>query len=227
MRWHPHSNVAMRSLSIAILVGVMQIASPAARAGIDDTETARRLYESATRHFDLTEYEAALNDFKEGYRHKDDPVFLYNIAQCYRLMNKNDEALKFYRSYLRRAPNAPNRDEVERRISTLQESIAAADRARQTPPQTTLPPSNIKPSADAPATEATTTAPAEAPPPPSSSTATPTTTSVTATAPPRHTPVYKKWWLWTIVGVVAVGAGVGLGIGLSSSSTRSYPGVTF
>jgi hypothetical protein len=207
----------------------MQVASPAARAAVDDTDTARRLYESATRHFDLTEYEAALNDFKEGYRHKDDPVFLYNIAQCYRLMNKNDEALRFYRSYLRRAPSAPNRDEVERRITTLQESLAAAERARATPPQTTLPPSNIKPSADAPPTATTTppttTPPAVEPPPPSSSTA--TSTSVTATAPPRHTPVYKKWWLWTIVGVVAVGAGVGLGVGLSSSSTRSYPGVTF
>ena len=222
----------MRSILVAILVTVMQVASPVARAASDDNETARRLYESATRHFDLTEYEAALNDFKEGYRHKDDPVFLYNIAQCYRLMNKNDEALKFYRSYLRRAPGAPNRDEVERRIATLQESIAAADRARQTPPQTTLPPSNIKPSADAPPTASTTaptttttTTPAVEPPPPSSSTA--TSTSVTASAPPRHTPVYKKWWLWTIVGVVAVGAGVGLGIGLSQSSTRSYPGVTF
>ena len=219
----------MRSILVAILVTVMQVASPVVRAASDDNETARRLYESATRHFDLTEYEAALNDFKEGYRHKDDPVFLYNIAQCYRLMNKNDEALKFYRSYLRRAPGAPNRDEVERRIATLQESIAAADRARQTPPQTTLPPSNIKPSADAPPTASTTapttTTPAVEPPPPSSSTA--TSTSVTASAPPRHTPVYKKWWLWTIVGVVAVGAGVGLGIGLSQSSTRSYPGVTF
>jgi hypothetical protein len=31
-------------------------------------------------------------------------------------------------------------------------------------------------------------------------------------------PVYKKWWLWTIVGGVAVGAalGVGLGLGLSN-----------
>lgn|GEM_PF-3748502 len=31
---------------------------------------------------------------------------------------------------------------------------------------------------------------------------------------PRVVPVYKKWWLWTVVGVVVVGAGVGLGLGL-------------
>ena len=87
----------MRGLSTAIVLGVLQLTAVAALAATDDnTEAARRLYESATRHFDLTEYEAALNDFKEGFRHKDDPVFLYNIAQCYRLMNQNDEALKFY-----------------------------------------------------------------------------------------------------------------------------------
>ena len=51
-------------------------------ARADDTADAKRLFMSGTRHFDLTEYEAALNDYKEGYRKKDDPVFLYNIAQC-------------------------------------------------------------------------------------------------------------------------------------------------
>jgi len=50
---------------------------------------------------------------------------------------------------------------------------------------------------------------------------------VSATAPPKKTPVYKKWWLWTIVGAVAVGAGVGLGVGLTTQTNRTYPGVTF
>ena len=48
--------------------------------------------------------------------------------------------------------------------------------------------------------------------------------------PPAPTPVYKKWWLWTVVGLVAVGAGVGLGVGLTQSSAPSssrFPGVSF
>ena len=76
---------------------------------------------------------AALDDFKEAYRLKDDPVFLYNIAQCYRIMNKNEEALNFYRSYLRRAPDAPNRAEVETKIAALQDAIASQEKARTTP----------------------------------------------------------------------------------------------
>jgi tetratricopeptide (TPR) repeat protein len=36
---------------------------------------------------------------------------------------------------------------------------------------------------------------------------------------PRPQPIYKKWWLWTTVGlVVAAGVGVGLGVGLTQSA---------
>jgi len=34
-----------------------------------------------------------------------------------------------------------------------------------------------------------------------------------------ETPIYKKWWLWTIVGVAVVGAGVGVGLGLHFSNS--------
>ena len=32
--------------------------------------------------------------------------------------------------------------------------------------------------------------------------------------PPRITPVYKRWWLWTGVGVVAAGVAIGIGLGV-------------
>ena len=239
----------MRVFSLLVALVVLQI-TPIPRALADEnTEAARRLYESGTRHFDLGEFDKALNDFKEGYRHRDDPVFLYNIAQCYRLQNDNLEALRFYKTYLRRAPNAPNREEVERRIQTLNESIDAANRARQTPPQGTLPPGTA-PGTTPPGSEPTTstqppqpttatatspttttsptsTTPGTTTPAPEAATAPPAAATVSATAPPKKTPVYKKWWLWTIVGAVAVGAGVGLGVGLTTQTNRTYPGVTF
>jgi tetratricopeptide (TPR) repeat protein len=43
------------------------------------------------------------------------------------------------------------------------------------------------------------------------------------TAPPpepKKTPVYKKWWLWTIVGVVVAG-GVATGVGIALAPPRS------
>ena len=102
------------ALVVSLALAANAFAGDAPQPGTPEANAAaKRLYISATKHFDLAEYPDALNDFKEAYRLKDDPVFLYNIAQCYRILNKNDEALSFYRSYLRRAPDAPNRAEVE------------------------------------------------------------------------------------------------------------------
>jgi tetratricopeptide (TPR) repeat protein len=212
---------------VAATRGILALLVFVALAGVasaDDGAAAKRFFVSGSKHFDLGEYSDALNDFKEGYRLKDDPVFLYNIAQCHRLLNQNTEALRAYKTYLRRAPTASNRAEVERKIAAIEEAQAAANKATTTPPNQVLPPDAH--ATGEPATT-TTTAPA---------TSEPSTTSgnaLTASAPPPsdRTPIYKKWWLWTAVGVVAVGAGlgIGLGVGLSKgkSNTTVYPAVQF
>ncbi|HZS42558.1 MAG TPA: hypothetical protein VFF06_37265, partial [Polyangia bacterium] len=42
--------------------------------------------------------------------------------------------------------------------------------------------------------------------------------------PPRARPIYRRWWLWTIVGgVAAASLAVGLGVGLGTSSSPSAP----
>jgi tetratricopeptide (TPR) repeat protein len=203
------------ALVVSLALAANAFAGDAPQPGTPEANAAaKRLYISATKHFDLAEYPDALNDFKEAYRLKDDPVFLYNIAQCYRILNKNDEALSFYRSYLRRAPDAPNRAEVEAKISALQEAIATQEKARTTPKQGLATPDSVEtPPATTPTTTANNTLVASAPP------------------PAQKTPVYKKWWLWTAVGaVVVVGVGVGLGVGLSQQTTYSAvnaPGGTF
>jgi hypothetical protein len=85
----------------------------------------------------------------------------------------------------------------------------------------------------APAT-ATATAPAgSTAAPAANTTATATTngpgttmgTAMVYTAPPRRTPVYKKWWFWTTIGAaVAVAAvAVGVGVALSDNSATFTP----
>jgi len=189
-----------------------------------NTAAAKRLFASGTKHFDLNEFELALADFKEGYRLKDDPVFLYNIAQCHRLLNHDVEAMRFYKSYLRRSPNAPNKREVENKIRALDEAIASQEKARTTPSHGVLTPGETPPAS----VEPPVTAPPAASAPPAATA--PAATVVVAPAP-QPTPVYKKWWLWTTLGVVvAVGVGVGLGVGLTQSGGTThgpFPTVTF
>jgi tetratricopeptide (TPR) repeat protein len=180
-------------------------------ASADDVAEAKRLYSSGVRHFDLGEFEAALTDFKEGYRHQDNPAFLYNVAHCYRFLKGHEEdAIKFYKSYLRRMPKASNRTEVEDTIAMLQEVLLTQEKAKRAPPA--QPPSS----------------PPEYASPPKPQAATITVTAASP-APPPSTPVYKKWWLWTTVGgVVLVGVGVGLGVGLTrSSGAPTFSAVTF
>lgn len=184
-------------------------------AHAQDVNQARSLFVSGSKHFDLGEYEQALGDFKEAYRIKDDPVFLYNIAQCQRLLKHDEEALRAYKSYLHRAPDSPVRPEVEQRIAALEQAIEAQKKATTMPPDRVLehPPTTAAP-----------------PPPDATATPAPASNAVTASAPPPHKPVYKQWWLWTAVAAVAVvGVGVGLGVGLSSHGTsgNTLPAVTW
>ena len=192
-------------LSLALILCTTRLAA----APPTDTEQAKQHYARGTAHYNLREYKEAVIEFEAAYRLAPDPVFLYNLGQCNRLMGNNEEALHFYRSYLRMQPDSPNRAEVEGRIEKLEAEIAAHPKpaAPVTPPST---------------------------PPPAIATPSATTSAVavgaTATAAPheRKRPVYKKWWFWTIVGVVAAGAATGLAVGLTSeTSPRSYPQVNF
>jgi tetratricopeptide (TPR) repeat protein len=179
-------------LAIALTAGLLT-----GTAYADDKETARQAYLEGTKRYDLNEFAPALEAFKRAYLSYEDPAFLFNIAQCYRQLGDKTSAVKFYRSYLRKVPDASNRDEVNATISNLDAAIAA-DKA-QPPPS----PVTSAPTRDAVA------APASSP------------ALVTASPAPRRVPAYKKWWVWTIVGVVAAGAAAGVAVAVTSQRTEN------
>jgi tetratricopeptide (TPR) repeat protein len=196
--------IARWLVALALLVSFVRPASA------DDRARARAAFRAGSQHYNLGEFQQALDAFKEAYRRYEDPSFLFNIAQCERQLDHKQEAIRFYRQYLADAKDATNRDEVQGIIAKLQaaldqEHAAAAAKAAQPAPE---PP---------PATTA----------PPPSTTSNAATLTASAPPPEKKTPVYKKWWLWTAVGVVAVGVGVGLGVGLGTSSSGSLPSTTF
>src|SRR3954469_20456115 len=129
----------MRSRSVlsAILL-CLAIATAQAAPAIDpaaDAE-AKRMYAEGTASYNLGEFGKAVESFKGAYKLKPDAVYLYNIAQSYRLMKDYDNAIFFYKSCLRNMPAAPNRVEVEGRMKEMQDASdkakvdkAAADKA--------------------------------------------------------------------------------------------------
>jgi len=120
-------------------------------------------YDRATRAYDLGKYPEAVDEYQKVYEIDGDPVMLYNIAQAYRLNDQPQEAIHFYRRYLQRAPEARNREDVERKIAAQEKLIddkRKAAAAVQPPPVTTPPPP------PKPKVEAVETPPPPPPPPP-------------------------------------------------------------
>ena len=234
-------------LVVVLVLGLAPRVATAADSAPSASDQAKKHYEEGTKAFNLGEFPRAVVEYKAAYNAKPDPVFLYNIAQAYRLANDLTNALFFYRSFLRNLPAAPNRREVEGRIKTLEQQLAQQHAVTQAPPNspigpsptTTAPPPAPEPAPvtappvekPAPVVEKpapTVPSPAEAAkaaePPPTPPDSTTNGATVTATAHhDRATPIYKKWWLWTIVGVVVVGAAVGTGVGIAASSSASPP----
>ena len=100
---------------------VLILALLGARIAHADQADPAALEASGSKHFELAEYPAAIADFKEAFRISDRPELLFNIAQAYRLSGNCLQARTFYKTYLRRLPDAPNAEHVKGRIAELEE----------------------------------------------------------------------------------------------------------
>ncbi len=196
-----------------------------------DVVEARRRFEEGTKAFNLGEFDRAVKEYKGAYNAKPDPVFLYNIAQAYRLANDLPQALFFYRSFLRNLPNAPNRKDIEERIRQLETQIAQQKVITTSPPTSTVAPGTLPPAASPPPARTPEPTPTPTPTPaPTTSAGAPATASPSPTqattaagadlstsAPHSDKPVYKKAWFWGVIAgvVVVAGVGAGLGVGLT------------
>ena len=146
---------------------------PSANNQATDTEVAEHVAQGR-RLYLLGRYQEAIAEYRRAYELRADPQFLMDTAEAYRQLGATERALFYYERYLAAAPNAPDREIVEDRITEL-ELVKAP------------------PPAQAPLAGAT----------------------PVLAAKPR--PVWKRWWVWTAVGV-AVGAGI-TAAALSSRST--------
>ena len=141
------------------------VAQPAPPANAE--EEAKTKFLAGKQSYRLGEYDEAIALWKEAYRLKDNPAFLFNIGQAYREKGDLPKALQFFESYLKEAPaNASNRKDVEQRVVELKKLIedqrASAKRPPNEPvelnPTTTTNPTGTDPTTTA-STDPTTTSP--------------------------------------------------------------------
>jgi len=151
----------------------------------DRAGQAKQHFLKGSQHYVQHRYKEALGEFQAALKLERRASTLLNIAQCYRQLDRPKQAVAYYRAYLsawkksnpgKPPGQAPFYIEVNQHITTLSRKTRSGDEAG---------------AGQAPAAAVTR--------PGSSKSATPATAQTT-------TPLYKKWWFWTIVGAVVVGA---------------------
>jgi tetratricopeptide (TPR) repeat protein len=204
-----------KTLGVCAALAVLLSAAGAARAAGDLTPQQKAemkvLYEKATRAYDVGKYAEAIEEYQKAYEIGGDPPMLYNIAQAYRLNDQPAEAVRFYRRYLQRAPQARNREDVERKIADLERKVEErrkAAAAAPPPPVTTAPPATPPPVTPPPSAPVV-PSPGPGTSGPSPSTGTSTVGEVTQTPPPEESMSPER----KIVGWSIIGAGVAAGVG--------------
>ena len=106
---------------LATIVFVCAAVAPARAQSASDS--AQQHFDRGAKLYNLGHFQEAIPEFEKAYELDASPIFLFNIAQSHRQLGNKERALFFYRRYLEQAPNAPNRDDVERRMKDLQAAL--------------------------------------------------------------------------------------------------------
>jgi len=164
---------------------------------------AAKLTEDAQRRYNTGDFENAAEAYRRAYLLVPAPELLFNLGQCQRLLGRPERAVRYFESYLRLRPDAPERPLVEQLIAEARRvtpapasppAISAQDRASS--------PSQI-PTTERAHGEGATVMPL----PPPQPLPEPRRLIVDDRYAEDDSPaVYERWWFWTAVAVVAVGA---------------------
>jgi tetratricopeptide (TPR) repeat protein len=95
-----------------------------ATSAFADPVKAREHFSRAETSYASGEYQVAIYEYASAYREEQDAAYLFNLAQCYRLLGDSAAAISLFQRYLREAPDAENRELVEGSIVYLQSTPA-------------------------------------------------------------------------------------------------------
>ncbi len=196
----------MRALSTVVLC--LLIANVA--SADESKDEAHKHFRNAELAYKTGDFEKALEEYQASYKLFSHPALLFNLGQTYRRLKQYEKAVQSYESFLREAaPNSEKRDDAKSHVAELKALIASEQKSQNTPPNEVVAP-------EAPP-------PPPAPPPVQLAPVVQTSVATTPnTSTEKHTPTYRKWWLWTVVGAGAAAVAIGLGVGLAAHSI-AYP----
>lgn len=143
----------------------------------------RKLFEEAGKHHRLGEYKRALELYAEAYKTLPLSGYLFSMADCHHKLGNFRKAIHFYKGYLRDNPGTPKTKLVEGLIAKCERRAAEKEKTRRILARKALAPQLGQRPAGA-----------------------------RIPRPGKPKPLYKRWWLWTVVGVGVVAAAVAAGL---------------
>lgn len=181
---------------LLLLLGLCALSPP---AWAQDFKTH---YDLAMALYQAQKFEEAIPEFKAAYEIDRKPGLLFNIAQSYRKAGRPRDAIQYYDQYLSSDPrlDTDTRRKVDGYLAEARNTLASLELelkrrlAEEKAARAVEPPPTLQPE------------PTPPPPPPQE----------------KSTPVYKRPWLWAVVGGVVV-AGVIVGVVVGTSTARAAP----
>ncbi len=126
------------SISAALVLAGLVFAGSALAQPADRVARARALYMEGQAHYDGGRFAEAATKMRAAYELTNAPELAFNVARVYERMSEYDQAIRYFRIYLRRGTlEAPERADIQARIAALREA-----RTRARDQVFTLPPSD-------------------------------------------------------------------------------------
>src|SRR5688572_18926406 len=100
-----------------------EAAQPAQTPPDPAIEQARSRFQQGVRAYEERRYRDAVDLLLEADRAMHSPAFAYNIGLAYEAMEDAASALRWFRTYLREAPDTEDRPAVEKRIAALEAAL--------------------------------------------------------------------------------------------------------
>lgn len=102
---------------VACCLAVCVVGSTSPARGDKALTKARGLFKQAEVSFNLGDFDKALELYREAYRTKQLPEFLFNIGQCHRHKKEHERAAFHFRQFLREKAEPP--PELEAQVTAL------------------------------------------------------------------------------------------------------------
>lgn len=178
-----------------------------------DTRSLREILDSATRYFQVGNYDQAIVEFQAAYQKKQLPTLLFNIAQAHRKSGHFAEALSLYERFLKDDPKSSLIPEAEAHAAAMRARLDAVRASAEREAAERLAQRRAdEAEAMSKAHEAERQKADEA---------------LLVAAKQKEKPVYKKAWFWGLIGGIAAAGAIttGLVIGLRQREPSSDLGV--